>query len=1255
MQAGTILAENRYTILKQLGEGTFGSTFLALEESSRLKVVVKPIGPIVVGDDREFNNLIKNFHFVHHLDHPCIAQLHALEYDAKIGQHFLVIEYIDGQNLNEFRKKQPDAKLTVLDALHICQQIADVLDHSHRTILHRNLKPENIFIYADGMVKLTDFCLTSEAMRAQLLQSRTICQGGQTFPHPYLAPEQLFSFPPPGPAADRYALAAIFYELVAGSPPPCNQIKSTELAKKNDLVGNESFKPLDKLSKRQNIVLAEALSQNPALRYPSAGEFIEALTPTRYTTLGSHSHTLMLLGGLTLIGGLTALLLFSDGWGPAPFSATPPQTENQPLNNEITTLALQIHSVPEGANLILNDQSIGQTPFIGKKVLKGRYHIRLEKSGYKTTDIEVTLNADTRLDLTLVAEIADKTIVSEQEPLGKGLTKHIQELLDAANQDIKADRLTAPVNNNAYEKLHQVLDWDPNNAEAKASLTKIVDIYLKLTDENATNLEEAAKYLEKASTIQPNDPRIKEYEKKMDVWLRERRLTVLLELAQNHVDANRLTQPDGNNALEVYQQILRIDPNHAEALTAVKGMINDLLKEARADIKAERFIAPDRQNALEKFRFILKIDPNNTDAQAAIESLFDHYLTLAKKAKNDVDEMNRQLDMANKVRPDDSRIELYRQKINTDLQKKAESEQQQKIHDTLQRAQHYLEADQLTRPEQNNAWTQLQAVLQLDPENGAAKAGIDQLVEKLFRFVDIDIQERRLNNPPTRNALEKLRTLEEIRPNEPRIQSARERIGTMYLEMATQTQGEKAEQYRQQATLLLPKSSTTDTPSNPLEQLSALPQGEIETLLKQAQDDLEAQRLTQPSDQNAMVRFKKVLQYDPQNQRALAGLREVAHQLVLFAQQDLKEERLSKPANKNALDRFRLALEVDPNNQEAQQGIRDVARALLKMALEMATKKPNNAEPLFQKAALILPEDEEINLAYQAFKGNNGIQKPLEQAPVATPPPISQPVATTEAPPITNQPPQGAPSPLANAEIWREPSTDISFVHLPKGCFQMGSQPNDSDEEPTHEVCVDSFWMGQYEITQEQWVAVMGQRGNPSRFQMGKEYPVDQVSWNEAQLFIKTFSNLTKKQFRLPTEAEWEYACRANTTTPFSFGATIQPQQANYNANLVYGQGSTGVYRRSSTPVGSFPPNGFHIFDMHGNLYEWVEDWYEKSYYHTSPKNNPKGGDGTSGMRVLRGGAWYSNPENLRCGYRYRGRPDIQNYGNGMRLVYVSP
>ncbi|MBN2308308.1 MAG: SUMF1/EgtB/PvdO family nonheme iron enzyme [Candidatus Hydrogenedentes bacterium] len=231
---------------------------------------------------------------------------------------------------------------------------------------------------------------------------------------------------------------------------------------------------------------------------------------------------------------------------------------------------------------------------------------------------------------------------------------------------------------------------------------------------------------------------------------------------------------------------------------------------------------------------------------------------------------------------------------------------------------------------------------------------------------------------------------------------------------------------------------------------------------------------------------------------------------------------------------------------------------------------------------------------------------------------------------------------------------NMELVWIPPGTFMMGSPADEegsSDSEgPPHRVMLTKgFWMGKYEVTQAQWEAVMDGR-NPSYFQGGKNLPVERVSWNDCQEFIEKLNGRTGAGFRLPTEAEWEYACRAGTTTPFHFGETISTSQANYDGNYVYGNGRKGEFRRKTTPVGSFPANPWGLHDMHGNVGEWCLDWFREDYYADSPNRNPEGPPWGEG-RVMRGGAWELAPPECTSADRGAEEPTGSRDALGFRVV----
>jgi len=217
----------------------------------------------------------------------------------------------------------------------------------------------------------------------------------------------------------------------------------------------------------------------------------------------------------------------------------------------------------------------------------------------------------------------------------------------------------------------------------------------------------------------------------------------------------------------------------------------------------------------------------------------------------------------------------------------------------------------------------------------------------------------------------------------------------------------------------------------------------------------------------------------------------------------------------------------------------------------------------------------------------------------------------------------------------------------------MGSPASEkgreSYESPQHQVTVPSFYMGKYELTQAQYQAIIGT--NPAYFKdKGDNRPVENVSWNDAVTFCQKLSQKTGKNYRLPSEAEWEYACRAGTTTPFYFGESITPELVNYDGNYPYASAPKGQYRQQTTDVGTFPPNAFGLYDMHGNVREWCQDDYKENY-----TNAPIDGSASTirdGIyKIVRGGSWHSHSENCRSACRNK-LSAVNNSGYyGFRVV----
>jgi formylglycine-generating enzyme required for sulfatase activity len=238
----------------------------------------------------------------------------------------------------------------------------------------------------------------------------------------------------------------------------------------------------------------------------------------------------------------------------------------------------------------------------------------------------------------------------------------------------------------------------------------------------------------------------------------------------------------------------------------------------------------------------------------------------------------------------------------------------------------------------------------------------------------------------------------------------------------------------------------------------------------------------------------------------------------------------------------------------------------------------------------------------------------------------------------------GASLPLAANEsitppgtLWTEPVTGMEFVWIPRGCFDMGTDDGEPDERPVHRVCVSGFWMGRQEVTQGQWQAVMYE--NPSGFRRGLNHPVEQVSWDDVQRFIKKLNARGRDGFRLPSEAEWEYACRAGQAGPYCGGDDPDPL-AWFSQNS----------ESTPHPVGRKQANAWGLQDMSGNVWEWVQDCYHDSYQ-DAPDDGSAREEAECPWRVFRGGAWANYQRALRAASRLRHKPSLSSDDLGFRLA----
>jgi formylglycine-generating enzyme required for sulfatase activity len=294
---------------------------------------------------------------------------------------------------------------------------------------------------------------------------------------------------------------------------------------------------------------------------------------------------------------------------------------------------------------------------------------------------------------------------------------------------------------------------------------------------------------------------------------------------------------------------------------------------------------------------------------------------------------------------------------------------------------------------------------------------------------------------------------------------------------------------------------------------------------------------------------------------------------------------------------------------------------------------------------------------------------PGPQVAVAAPPPPPAPKPTPSKPAVAVTPAptrcDGVEVEVGNERRCLKPKDNFKdcpdcpeMVIVPAGEFMIGSPANEesreSDEGPQHKVTIAKpFAVGKFELTFAEWDACTAARGcqfKPEPDWGRGRQPAMRVSWDDAKEYVAWLSKKTRRTYRLLSEAEWEYAARAGTTTPFSTGRTITQVEANFNGNFTYGGSAKGVYRQKTVEVGSFKPNAFGLHDMHGNVWEWVEDCYQDRYTGAPTDGSARSSD-NCGSRVVRGGSWLDFPRVLRSAVRLWNPPDRRDNVYGLRVA----
>ncbi|MBF0383263.1 MAG: protein kinase [Magnetococcales bacterium] len=1014
MEVGSILNE-RYLIKAHLEVAIYDDVFLAKDMEQDHTVIVKVIDQLITNDDKALTYLKRNFLLHRDLDHPAVVRILALEYDQYFNQYFIVEEFIDEVNLVTHRLSFSDHKIPLGEAVIIARKIADALDYINKTMMHSELRPENILLTKDGQIKLINFSMVPEVL-AKEMRIKFLRQGKQSPRHlyGYMAPEQFF--PPSSQEADRYSLAVIIYEIIAGHVP----FEQNTLQGLMNAICNYSPPAIPHVGGRCNKALAQAMAKAPTERYPTSMSFVDDLgvAPLSFLPEITQPLAIKVVGGVLITVGLSWYFI-ADQTGdiskdsshamkrttlaiapqlpahkketPKPIRPTirPQVTIPKMVVPQKLTALLEVKTEPDGVRVLLNQRYVGRTPVMVGQVEHGKHKLKLEKVGYYPIEMELNLEADTVIKMSL-----------PKMPVAETPSQSEKEL-----QDIKPQERQLP--------------------------------------KSSSNIEVTAS---QQPTPKPPPP-IKEQS-----WSQSQSNTIIQDLlnrAQLNIDASQLTVPKGRNAAERYQAVLQLDPNNSEAMEGLRFIANQLVMLADDDIEGWRLSSPPGQNALSKLRAAIRLDPSNEKAQIGLKKVVGKYLDLANKYSHIPNQAANFIDKAQGVIPDDPRILTTRNAIfpdeiakvetvttvttpedkvksaqvitvpkglsqpttvkviqqptsgvadittTTDGVKPIEQQITEKRPPAVVTMEDGVEDDKSSVAKGKNIVEHYLSILARDPDNEVARKKLQSITPLLLRLADKDISQWRLTSPPGSNALEKLQAILKLQPNNIEAANRVKKIVSRYIRQAYKfrnnpgqaasfltkaeailpsdprikiARGElfpdiEAQNLPSSTTVLQPTSEqpTVDTETYPTTQelSSEQKQEQIRILLAKAKINFKASRLTRPKGRNVVERYQAVLALDPNNQEAKKGLLIVADRLAQFAYKDIDEMRLSSPPGKNAMAKLRSALQLDPNNQTAKDGLEKVVEKYIELAYKFRNDRFRVANYLTQAEA-ILPNHHKI-------------------------------------------------------------------------------------------------------------------------------------------------------------------------------------------------------------------------------------------------------------------------------------------------------
>ncbi len=1246
--SGVLGRIDRYELVEKLGAGGFGAVYRAHDSVARVDVAVKVLPPMISAVPEELENVRSNFVLVSKLKHPNIASLEHLHKVEKVdasaqqhlrifpGSYLVVMEYVDGSTLSNWKKQFPDRKVPLDQALDICGKVAWALDFAHgEGIIHRDVKPSNIMISPDGKVKVLDFGLAAEIRSSMGRVSKEQFDTSGT--RPYMAPEQWAGESQDG-TSDQYALACMLYELISGGVPFQSVFESGDTGLMLNLVENRMPKPLSELNKKQNAALLKALAKNGSERYASCDEFINAMGgKVKVKSSGKSS------GWVKKVLFLVFLLIILAFSGVGIYYGYKKYRENQQAKAEQLIREKAAEEERQRQEQLAKETQ-DKLNFLKKKLETAFRNGNLSAASAAASEI-LSIDPQNSYARTMQDRIKEKAGLAETAPvksraeaaferLGRISAEHgFQEKIDDLKLKLNTARtlFDAKSYGNALTKYQEVI----------IGCGKL----MKLDSERNSALKSARRVEQERQSAEKSNAQ----SLAKSVWRNAKSLE-----NDGKAKLDKGDFPGAQKSFIVAAKEYIHAKNYANGVSTFiipkKQYETQLAKVKRTDL--DKFGGENWTKA--------RLAASQGDKAAAAEN-WDKALSSYRKAVTYI---------TRAVKTTRSRVALEREKA---IAREVYNESMKSARKYFFKALAAKNNVPSARKYCDAALKELRSVstTYLDI---ASKNSLTKLAGEIENF------KKNLWSGPGKGDNFKIPGLGMkfvyVSPGSFKMGSNDGDRDEKPVHLVTLNRGYWIGKY--EVTQKEYQEFTGTNPSNfkgnnnPVECVS------WDDAVKFCERLTERERKAGRLPEGYVYRLPTEAEWE-------------------YAARGGNKSRGYKYSGSNDLDRVGW---YDSNSEKKahgvgmkspnELGIYDMSGNVWEWCNDWYGKSYYSSSPntapngpssgsyrvdrggcwtYYAKYSRIAvrdrssPDSTDYYLGFRVVLGpklkESGYSKPVEPAQKRFPWDLIA-VENAAYASLSGLAPGSRKAQEKQREYVEKTGlplevkarkTGIKLRLIPPGTFMMGSPDSetgrDKDETRRRVTLTKGFYLGVYEITQRQWEKVMGNK--PAFFKnAGNDAPVEQVSWEDCQKFLAKLCELEgvpRGTYRLPSESEWEYACRAGTDTAFYSGNRLDSNMANCND----ASKETG---RRPVSAGSYMPNAYGLYDMHGNVWEWCSGWYGK-YSPDGVAASIMSGSGAT--RVIRGGSWNHDAGYCRSANRVRYWPSRRINYLGLRILRTIP